>query len=228
MQSGAPQHNAGAGSERLECSLCRWDDARSTRIDFNRHAQCPRKSLEDGFALMVRVITAQVVDMQGYLGVIGESLKKFMRKIDIELPDKGAGEVNMEFHARASRKIDDDPGQRLIQRHVGVAVAPQTLFVTHGLGDGLAQGNSDVLDRMMSVDMQIAPGVHFQVDHAMARNLVQHVVEERHPGGQAGLACSIQINGDADLGFCRVTLDCCFTHLLIHTKNSPIGGKMAD
>lgn len=32
-------------------------------IDFNRHAQRPSKSLEDGFNLVVRILAADVVDM---------------------------------------------------------------------------------------------------------------------------------------------------------------------
>ena len=32
----------------------------------------------------------------------------------------------------------------------------------------------------MRIDMQIAVRVHFEIEYAMARDLIEHVVEERH------------------------------------------------
>ena len=48
----------------------------------------------------------------------------------------------------------------------------------------LAERDADVLDRVVRVDVQVALRLHVEVEHAVPRDLVQHVVEERHAGGE--------------------------------------------
>jgi hypothetical protein len=61
----------------------------------------------------------------------------------------------------------------------------------------------------MSVDMQIAFGFDIEIDQAMAGNLIQHVVEERHPGVQLLLTGAVDINHDADLRLIGIARDLC-------------------
>src|SRR3989442_13667649 len=69
-----------------------------------------------------------------------------------------------------------------------MAVAADALLVAHGLGKGLAQGDADVLHRVVAVDVQVALAVDIEVDQAMARDLVEHVVQKADARAQAGLA----------------------------------------
>jgi hypothetical protein len=48
--------------------------------------------------------------------------------------------------------------------------------------------------------MQITLGLDIQVDQPMARDLVKHVIEKRHTGGELGNAAAVQIETDRDLG----------------------------
>ena len=54
---------------------------------FGGHAQGAAESLEDRFALVVRVLAAQVVDVQRDQGMVDEALEKLARQIDVELAD---------------------------------------------------------------------------------------------------------------------------------------------
>ena len=56
------------------------------------------------------------------------------------------------------------------------------------------------------VDVQIALGAHDEVDHAVARDLVEHVVEERDARGELRIAGAIEVELDADLGLLGVAL----------------------
>jgi hypothetical protein len=47
--------------------------------------------------------------------------------------------------------------------------------------DRLAQGDADILDGVMGVDVQIAPRFDFQIDQAVAGDLIEHVIEEGKP-----------------------------------------------
>ena len=64
-----------------------------------------------------------------------------------------------------------------------MAVAAYAFFVADGLRYRLAQGDTDVFHRVVSVNMQIASGFDGQVDQTMARDLVQHVVKKTYAGG---------------------------------------------
>ena len=80
-------------------------------------------------------------------------------------------------------------------------------FLSPTAPEGLPQRDADVLDRVMGVDMQVALGADREVDHAVARDLVEHVVEKRHAGGELGAAGAVQIHLDDDLRFVRVALE---------------------
>ena len=64
-------------------------------------------------------------------------------------------------------------------------------------GKGLAEGNAGVFHRVVGIDVQIALGLDIQINQAVARDLVQHVIEKRHAGGEFGSAGAIKIEADA-------------------------------
>ena len=101
---------------------------------------------------------------------------------------------DVELEPRAPGEIDDDARQRLVERHVGVAVARDALLVAERLGQRLAERDADVLDGVVRVDVQVALGLDLEVDHAVPRDLVEHVVEERHAGGELGPAGAVEVD----------------------------------
>jgi hypothetical protein len=60
---------------------------------------------------------------------------------------------------------------------------------------------------MMGIDMQIALSLDLQVDHAVARHLVEHVIEERDTGGEPALAAAIEIETNENPGFEGISTD---------------------
>ena len=82
---------------------------------------------------------------------------------------------------RAAGEIDHHARQRLVERHVGVAEAAHARLVADRPGDGLSQRDADVLDGVVRIDVQVALGFDLEVEHAVARHLVEHVLEEGRP-----------------------------------------------
>lgn len=150
---------------------------------------------------MMGVVTAQVVDVHRDSGMIDETLEELADQVHIELSNHCTGKFDAIDQTRTSRKIDHDPRKGLIKRHVGMAVAAQALLVTHCLGQCLPQGNADVLDSVMPVDVQIAPRLDFNVHHAVAGNLIQHVIKKTDTGRQNRLARTIEVQANGNLGF---------------------------
>jgi len=172
-----------------------------------RHAQRAAEGLEHGFDLVVRIHTTQVVDVQGDLGVVDEALEEFHEQIHVKAADAGAGKGHVHLQAGAAGEVDHHARQRLVQRHIGVAVAADAFLVADGLGKRLAEGDADVFDGVVVVDVQVAAGLDGHVDQAVTGNLVEHVLKEGNPDVEIGLASAIEIDGDLDLGFQRVARD---------------------
>ena len=170
-------------------------------IGFDRHAQRPAKRLENGFGLVVRIDAAQVVDVQRHPGVIDEAPEKFQEQVDIEFTDARTGVIDVIFQPRPAGQIDHHARQRFVERHIGMAVATYALLVAERLREGLAEGNARVFHRVVRIDVQIALGLDIQVDQTVTRNLIQHVIEKRHAGGERADAGAVEIEADRDLGF---------------------------
>ena len=150
---------------------------------------------------MVGVVTAQGVDVQRDPGMIDQALEELTHQVDIEFADGCAREGHVEDQARPPGQIHHHARQGFVERHIGMAVTAQALLVAQRLGERLADGDADILDGVMRVDVQIALRLDVQVDHAVARDLVQHVVEETDAGGEFGDAGAVEIEGDADFCF---------------------------
>jgi len=108
---------------------------------------------------------------------------------------------------RTAREIHHHAAQGFIQRHIGVAIAAQSLFVAHGLGHRLAQRDAHVLDRVVSIDVQIAIGLDVQVDQTMAGDLIEHVVKKANAGVHLALTRAVQVELHPDAGFGGLAAD---------------------
>src|SRR5581483_7054483 len=75
----------GGPARRLQGPLGRGDGVAGARIGLERHAQRTREGLEHRLALVVRVVAAQVVDVQRHLRVVDESLEELVHEVDVEL-----------------------------------------------------------------------------------------------------------------------------------------------
>ena len=106
MVESANQRSGPMLRDGSEAALGRRDRACGARIQLCRHAQRSAKRLEHGFALMVRVVAAQIVDMQGHQRVVDEALEKLMRQVDIELPDHGARKGHMKLESGPTGEIN--------------------------------------------------------------------------------------------------------------------------
>ena len=57
-----------------------------------------------------------------------------------------------------------------------MAVASNTFLIPHSLGKGLTQSDTDVLYRVMGINLKITIGLDLEINQAMTRNLIEHVL----------------------------------------------------
>ena len=105
-----------------------------------------------------------------------------------------------------------DARQRLVHRHVHVGIAGDAAHVAERLLHRLAERDADVLGGVVVVDMQVALGLDGQVDARMARQQIEHVVEEADAGRNRRCAGAVEIDRDLDVGFLGGALDAGLAH----------------
>ena len=187
-----PALNVDGGNENQSVPLV---DGKSwlRAVQGQRHAQRPAERLEDGLRLVVRIRALQVVDVQGDLGVVDESLEELVQEIDIERAHARTDELHAIGESGTAGEIHDDPGEGFVQRNVRVPVAGDALLVADRPGDRLAERDAHILDGVVRVYLQVALGVDLEVDKAVPGHLLEHVLEEWQSGIQTGLALAIQV-----------------------------------
>src|SRR5690606_21409599 len=115
------------------------------------HAQGAAKGLEYGFTLVVSVLALEIVDVQSGQGMIREALKELARQVHIEASDMRARERDVVEQARPARKVDHHARQRFVQRYIRMAVAAHAGLVADSGGEGLPQGDANVLHGVVVV-----------------------------------------------------------------------------
>jgi hypothetical protein len=93
-----------------------------------------------------------------------------------------------------------------------MAVATQAALVSQRARQSLAQCDANVLNGVVRIDVQVATRNDVEVDQAVPRDLLEHVVEEGHAGGEIPMPAAIEIEPDIDPGFERVPGDFCLPH----------------
>jgi hypothetical protein len=150
-------------------------------------AERPREPLEAALGDMVGIVAVERLDMQRDARVHGEGLEELAHQLGVEAADlvragtpcgrRGrAGRTRRARRASASRPSADG------RRHSGV----MPFLSPSACSQGLAERDADILDRVVVVDVQVALGLDGGVDQRMARDLIEHMVEEADAGRDLG------------------------------------------
>ncbi len=107
---------------------------------------------------MVSIKAFYVVDMQRHSSMVHKALEKFPEQLRIHTANGIAGELDIHIKAGAAGEINHYPRERLIQRHISVAVAVDAALIANGLVECLAQGDAQIFNGVVVVDMQVAFG----------------------------------------------------------------------
>ena len=70
-----------------------------------------------------------------------------------------------------------------------------------------AERDADVFDGVMLIDVEIAGGLHLQIEAAVPRDEVEHVIEEADAGAVLEAALAVERQRELDLRFRRAAID---------------------
>ena len=114
--------------------------------------------------------------------------EEFLEQLGVHLADLRLLEGDVPGDERAAGEVDRGLGQRLVHRHQRLAEAADAALVAERLRQRLAEHDADILGGVVEVDMQVALGLHVEVEQPVAGEGGQHVVEEADAGGDLGRA----------------------------------------
>jgi hypothetical protein len=87
---------------------------------------------------------------------------------------------------RSPSCVDRDPCERLVHRDRGIRKSADTSPVAEGVIEGLPEGDSCVLHRVMLIDMEIADSSNFQVERTVESERCKEVVVHADTGFNIG------------------------------------------
>src|SRR5207244_5109903 len=94
-------------------------------------------------------------------------------------------------------------------RHDEIAGAIDPLAVAERPQHRLAERDADIFDRMVLIDVEIAPGLQRQVEAAVPREELQHVIEKADPGPDVVAPLSIDREAPFDVRLGRPAVERC-------------------
>lgn len=95
-----------------------------------------------------------------------------------KVADALASERAIELNGGTTGEVEDGASKCFIHGNIGVSVPRDERLVAKGFAECLAEDDSDILDRMVVVYVEVAGGLHSELQPAVPREQVQHVIQE--------------------------------------------------
>ena len=111
-----------------------------------------------------------------------KAFEKVRHEFGLKIAHQPRAYFGVDGKGRAPAQIDGRNRQRLIHRHYEVAGAQNAALVAQRAIKRLAQRDTDVFNRVVLIDIQIAFTGEVQVKCAVPREQFQHVIEESNAG----------------------------------------------
>src|SRR5690242_2960917 len=147
-------------------------------------------------------------------GSLRKTLKEVLHQFHLKIADANRRDFCLHHTTRPSAEVNGGSRECFIHRHQEIACAQDAALRAESLQHGLAKSNAYIFNGVMLIDVEVAPGTHFQVETTMASNQIQHVIEKADSCCNASSSTAIQIDLQPDIRFVRLPMNCrCARHV---------------
>ncbi len=94
-----------------------------------------------------------------------------------------------------------NPSQGFGEGDKGIAIEDKPSAIAERAVDRLANDDPGILGGVMKIDVEIALGRDLEIHQAVARQLLEHMVEKSNPGGDLIDPVAVEPDGGGDSGF---------------------------
>ena len=139
--------------------------------------------------------------MQIRTGMMHEAIEEIGQQLRLQIADEAHLHQVFINQRGPAAQIHGNHGQRLIHRQHEISRAVDAFAVAQSLRKQLPHDDADIFHGMVLVHIEIAIGFQLEVEAAVLREQLQHVIEEADAGRDliASAAFDAQFGGDARL-----------------------------
>src|SRR5687767_4018810 len=166
-----------------------------------------RKRLEYGFDVVMTGSAVQDDDVNVRAGCGGKPLEEIRDQLTLQIADTLDLELQIDHRMWPPAEIDRRHTKRFVHRHDEVAGAIDALAVAERLQRRFTERNAHVLNGVMLIDVEISIRTQRQVEAAVTRKQLEHVVEEADSGPDVVLPLAIDDQLAANLRLRRLAVD---------------------
>ena len=149
------------------------------------------------------LVPASTVRCSVSLALAASARKNSSVELVVEVADRSGRQRRGEGQQPAAGDVDGAGRPALVHRDGGLPVAVDARAIAERLVQRLAEADPDVLDGVVRAGLQVAAGPHGEIEAAVARQQVQHVIEEADAGVALALAVAVQRQRQVDVGLSR-------------------------
>src|SRR5687767_4488271 len=170
-------------------------------------AQRARERLEDRLDLVVAGSAVEHLHVDVAAHALCEAFEEVLHQLGLEVADPGHLQMQIDDGMRPAAEIDGSDRQGFVHRHDEIPGAVDAPPRAERRRHRFTERDADVFDRVMLIDVEIAGNLQRQVEGAVTRHELQHVVEKPDAGGDVVAAAPFQRQLQANRGFARVAGD---------------------
>ena len=135
------------------------------------------------------------------------AFEKIGDELGLEIANTGRADLEIDDGVRPAAQIDGRHGERFVHRHHEVARAIDAAAVAKRVRDSLAERDAEILDGVMLVDVEVARRIDLEIERAVPRHELEHVIEKADAGAHAVAALAVERDGKRDRRFSRLPID---------------------
>ena len=163
--------------------------------------------LEDGFNLVMARSAVHHLHVDIRAGANREPFEEIVHELGLQIAHAPRGDFQIHHRVGPAAEIHGGHGKGFVHRHHEVAGAIDAAAVAERLRHGLAEGDAEIFHGVMLIDIEIARRRDVQIEPAVPREELEHVIQEADAGADAVLSLSIEPQCQRDGGLGRPAVD---------------------
>jgi len=124
-------------------------------------------------------------------GVVYKTVEEIRQQFRLQIANQPDFHPVLIYERWAASEIHRDYRESFVHRQYEIAGAVDAFAVSQCLGEKLAHDDADILHCVVLIDVEIAIGFEFQVERAVFREKLQHVIEETNARGDFVTAAAL-------------------------------------
>src|SRR5439155_11250468 len=149
------------------------------------------ESFEQGFDLMMRGAPIKAAQMNVGAGGLCKSLEKIFEQLDGKVADAIGFDLCVDNAMRAAADVDCGGGESFVHRHQEISGAKNSFFRAERFLHSFAEGDADVFDRVVLIDVEIALGADGEIECTVTSDEIEHVMEKTDACGDFGFTAAV-------------------------------------